>query len=174
MPLKHLISWIGRQDIEGTQRQPPSGPIVDFLRVHSSVTVTLLSDWPRDAEAEYLTALQRAVSAVVRVQHVRLKDPTDYLGIFRAADQILADVIRDTPVKEVGIHTSPGTSAMAAVWILLAKTKYAGATLFERSAADPRCVDVRNARWCRPGRTRAGVHGESAGHCARYNGSARS
>jgi hypothetical protein len=29
MPLKHLISWIGRQDM-GAQRQPPSGPIVDL------------------------------------------------------------------------------------------------------------------------------------------------
>jgi len=34
-------------------------------------------------------------------------------------------------VSEIAIHTSPGTSAMAAVWILLAKTKYAGATLFK-------------------------------------------
>lgn len=131
MPLKHLISWIGRQDIEGAQRQPPSGPIVDCLRVHSSVTATLLSDWPKDQEAAYLAALRRAVTAEVRVQHAKLKDPTDYLGIFRAADQALAEVIRATPVNEVAIHTSPGTSAMAAVWILLAKTKYAGATLFK-------------------------------------------
>lgn len=62
---------------------------------------------------------------------MRLKDPTDYLGIFRAADDVLSDLTRRVPVNEVAIHTSPGTSAMAAVWILLAKTKFVEATLFK-------------------------------------------
>ena len=131
MPLKYLISWIGRQDLDGCKRQPASGPIVDFLRVHPGATAVLLSDWPKDEAAAYLAALRRTATAEIQVRHAKLKDPTDYLGIFRTADQTLASLVRETPVNEIAIHTSPGTSAMAAVWILLAKTKYAGAILFK-------------------------------------------
>jgi DNA-binding NtrC family response regulator len=131
MPPSYLISWIGRQDLEGCQQEPSAGPIVDFLRGHPTVTAVLLSDWPKDDESSYLSALRQAVTAAVRVRHTKLKDPTDYLGIFRAADHALAELVRETSVSEIAIHTSPGTSAMAAVWILLAKTKYAGATLFK-------------------------------------------
>ncbi len=129
--IRCLVSWIGRQDLDGATRQPPTGPIVDFLRVHPGLTAALLSDWPKDEEAAYLNALRRAVSAEITVRRVKLKDPTDYLGIFRAADEALAQLTRELPTQEIAIHTSPGTSAMAAVWILLAKTKYAGATLFK-------------------------------------------
>ena len=129
--IRCLVSWIGRQDLDGAARQPPSGPIVDFLRVHSGLTALLLSDWPKDEEAAYLTALRRTVTATIQVRHAKLTDPTDYLGIFRAADQALGSLAREIPLSEMAIHTSPGTSAMAAVWILLAKTKYAGTKLFK-------------------------------------------
>jgi sigma54-dependent transcription regulator len=99
--------------------------------VHAGVTVVLLSDWPKDEEATYLAALRRTVKASIEVRRVKLKDPTDYLGIFRAADQALQSLAQRTPLSSIAIHTSPGTSAMAAVWILLAKTKYAGAKLFK-------------------------------------------
>jgi len=131
MPLKYLISWIGRQDLDGCRAEPSSGPIVDFLRVHPRIAAVLLSDWSKEEEAAYLAALRQAVDVEVQVRRVKLKDPTDYLGIFRAADQELTTLLCDTPVNQIAIHTSPGTSAMAAVWILLAKTKYAGATLFK-------------------------------------------
>ncbi len=129
--IRCLVSWIGRQDLEGSRSEPPSGPIVDFLRVHPRITAVLLSDWPKEEEATFLAALRRSVDVEVQLHRVKLKDPTDYLGIFRAADHELTTLVRDTPVNQIAIHTSPGTSAMAAVWILLAKTKYAGATLFK-------------------------------------------
>jgi sigma54-dependent transcription regulator len=91
----------------------------------------LLSDWPKDESARYITAVRNCVQAQIEVRAFKLKDPTDYLGIFRAADAVLADLAGESRIDEIAIHTSPGTSAMAAVWILLAKTKYAGAMLFK-------------------------------------------
>ena len=34
-------------------------------------------------------------------------------------------------IHQIAVHTSPGNSAMAAVWILLAETKYAGTRRFK-------------------------------------------
>jgi DNA-binding NtrC family response regulator len=127
----HLVAWIGRQDLEGCRQDPPTGPIADFLHSQRSVAVTLLSDWPKDEVSGYVATLRRATSAETDVRYVKLKEPTDYLGIFRAADAALADLTRRVRPDEFAIHTSPGTSAMAAVWILLAKTKYVGTKLFK-------------------------------------------
>ncbi len=143
--LKYLVAWIGRQDIDGARTDRPTGPIVDFLRVYPDVSVVLLSDWPKADAANYLAALRRAVGPRIDVREVKLKDPTDYLGILRAADAALANLVRQTPCNQMAIHTSPGTSAMAAVWILLAKTKYAGAKLFKSwldKAGKPQLAEV--------------------------------
>jgi len=63
---------------------------------------------------------------------VELAKPTDYVGIFRIADGELARIVRETAddLVEICIHTSPGAPAMAAVWLLLGKTRYA-ATFYE-------------------------------------------
>lgn len=40
--LKCLVAWIGRQDLDGAWHDTPTGPIVDFLRVHPAVTAVLM------------------------------------------------------------------------------------------------------------------------------------
>lgn len=129
--MKYLVAWIGRQDFDGMSQAQPTGPILDFLRAHPRISAVLLSDWPSEDESRYVAALRRATDADIETRHAKLKDPTDYLGIFRAADALLASLVSQARPDEIAVHTSPGTSAMAAVWILLAKTKYAGATLFK-------------------------------------------
>ncbi len=94
MSVTYLVSWIGRQDLEGGHQEPPTGPIVDFPRSRPGITAALLSDWPKDDVIGYVATLRRAAAAEVEVRHVRLKDPTDYLGIFHAADAILATCTR--------------------------------------------------------------------------------
>jgi len=126
-----LVAWIGRQDLDGVAHDPATGPIVDFLRAHPATKALLLSDWPKDVASVYRDKLRRAAGTEIEIRPVKLSDPTDYLGIFQAADAALSRLVAHTNVSEIAIHTSPGTSAMAAVWILLAKTKYAGATLFK-------------------------------------------
>ena len=46
----------------------------------------LLCDWPKEEAARYLAVVQRVARGEVEAQYVKLKDPTDYLVIFRAAD----------------------------------------------------------------------------------------
>jgi len=129
--LKCLLAWIGRQDLEGAAVEPPTGPIVDFLRVYSDVQTVLLSDWSETERTTYAKRLEGIAHAPMDVRPVKLADPTDYLGVYRYADGVLSELAKRFHLDEIAVHTSPGTSTMAAVWVLLAKTKYEGVKLFK-------------------------------------------
>lgn len=143
--MKTLVAWIGRQDLDGAAQSPSRGPIVDFLRVHSGVKPVLLSDWPEKETAPYVEMLDRS-GFPTDVREVLLKDPTDYLGIYRIADKLLAELTKTERPEEIAVHTSPGTPSMAAVWVLLGKTKYAGVRLFkswiDRTTQKPKLAEV--------------------------------
>jgi len=129
--LKCLVAWIGRQDLEGATVEPPTGPIVDFLRVYRDVESLLLSDWAEAERIAYVKHVEGIVIGRMEVRPVRLGDPTDYLGVYRYADSVLSEVAKRFHLDEIAVHTSPGTGTMAAVWVLLAKTKYEGVRLFK-------------------------------------------
>lgn len=129
--MTQLVAWIGRQDLDGVRRDPPAGPIVGFLLARPDTAALLLSDWPKDETARYIAVLRECVPAKIDVRAVKLTDPTDYLRIFRAADAALNELAKRVRLDDIAIHTSPGTSPMAAVWVLLAKTKYSGAKLYK-------------------------------------------
>jgi sigma54-dependent transcription regulator len=80
------------------------------------------------------------------VSSIKLADPTDYLAVYRAADSLLSDLSKRFHLDEIAVHTSPGTSTMAAVWVLLAKTKYEGVRLFkswiDKTSGAPRLAEV--------------------------------
>ena len=57
---------------------------------------------------------------------VELPKPTDYVAIYRIADAELSK-LRQRATRsdtQLCLHLSPGTPAMAAVWVLLGKTRY--------------------------------------------------
>ena len=54
----------------------------------------------------------------------KLTSPTNYEEIYRAAVQVTQVVRNGYPESDVTFHLSPGTPAMAAIWLLLAKTRY--------------------------------------------------
>lgn len=58
-------------------------------------------------------------------QHLaKLASPTSHEEIYRVAVQVLEAVRATAPDTDVTFHLSPGTPAMAAIWLLLAKTRY--------------------------------------------------
>ena len=57
---------------------------------------------------------------------VELPKPTDYVAIYRIADAELSKLRQRATWSDTQLclHLSPGTPAMAAVWVLLGKTRY--------------------------------------------------
>jgi len=129
--LRCLVAWIGRQDLDGASQKPCTGPVVDFLRGHPDIRCFLLSDWPKEQVASYLSCVERTVNSVIEIRRVKLADPTDYLAVYKSADSLMSEVTERFPLDEIAVHTSPGTSTMAAVWVLLSKTKFEGVRLFK-------------------------------------------
>tara|TARA_R110001599_G_scaffold127379_8_gene300766 strand:- start:36348 stop:37652 length:1305 start_codon:yes stop_codon:yes gene_type:complete len=60
----------------------------------------------------------------VKVHNAKLSSPTSFEEIFHAAVRVIDVVKRASPTDDLTFHLSPGTPAMAAIWLLLAKTRY--------------------------------------------------
>lgn len=144
MPQKRLlVSWIGHNDMRSlalslpeTAREemlatlpggPPTaaegiGPIKTLVNQEAFDEIRLLSNYDPAWEQDFAAWLGDNVHVV----HVELENPTDYTQIFEVVDGELARVKSrsDWAETDLSIHLSPGTPAMAAVWLLLGKTRY--------------------------------------------------
>ena len=75
--------------------------------------------------APYLKWLRRKTNTRVVLFHEPLSGPTQFGEIYEAALRGVKRALGDNPPDvALAFHLSPGTPAMAAVWILLGKTRF--------------------------------------------------
>ena len=132
-----LVSWIGHADLNAAAGKPDAGigPIAQAAVFKAFTRIVLLSDYPADRTQPYLGWLRQHTAAPVDLHPVTLSSPMHFGEIYQAARQVLNQLTADSsPAPLLTFHLSPGTSAMAAVWILLAKTRFP-AELIQSSAA---------------------------------------
>ena len=99
------------------------GPIGQSVVTGNYSAIQLLSDHNTKDDAAYLKWLATRTKSQIRVHNSQLTGPTEFGEIFEAAASVIRDVKRDLGDKvRFTYHLSPGTPAMAAVWILLSKT----------------------------------------------------
>ncbi len=137
-----LVTWIGHTDLRAmAAASPPSlqekvravigptnwphmgmGPVRTLLEVESFDRIYLLSNYPKAITKTYLSWLSQKAEA----HYPALSDPTDYGQIFTAVDTTMQEIAVTLGNRkyEMSILLSPGTPAMAAIWVLLGKTKY--------------------------------------------------
>ncbi|MCG2749189.1 MAG: sigma 54-interacting transcriptional regulator [Desulfobulbaceae bacterium] len=85
----------------------------------------LLNNWGKTAAENYVVWLQQKTPSQITLQHISLSSPTNFGEIYQAASSIISEKIKEHgPDANLVFHLSPGTPAMAAVWILLAKTRF--------------------------------------------------
>lgn len=120
-----LLAWIGMTDLRVARGELGSslGPIGQAVKKRNFKEVHLLSDHDRKADATYLKWLASQSDAPVKVHAIKLSGPTEFGEIYEAAKSVVRTV-KSEQGADVSLvyHLSPGTPAMAAVWILLAKT----------------------------------------------------
>ncbi len=130
-----LFAWLGITDLKASMGQLPhagTGPIMGALKARPFASLHILSDHSDQKTQSYVRWLKERVQLPVAVHSVKLASPVNFEEIFPAADRVIKEVKQSTPDVDLTFHLSPGTPAMAAVWILLAKTRYP-ATLIESS-----------------------------------------
>ncbi len=138
-----MICWLGRTDLFASQGKSESGrgPIaqaldyakLSYLESSCFSKLILLSNYSTDEENKYLDWLiPQFPNLNVDLLHVQLSSPTAYSEIYTHAKRTLDELTVGKLDEHFTFHLSPGTPAMAAVWIILAKTLYP-ATLIESS-----------------------------------------
>ena len=130
-----LFSWIGFTDLKASrgEKNLGVGPIAQAVSERSFQEVILIYDVPDSDCKQYEKWLKTFTSAKIRTKKAVLSSPTHFGDIYEAAVGVIKDKLDsiDSDV-EMTYHLSPGTPAMAAVWIIIAKTRYP-ATLIESS-----------------------------------------
>lgn len=127
MPQPTLISWIGNTDLRAARGQLDGalGPVGQAVRDRKFDLVHLLSDHDRAASRDFAGWLKKATETEAVLHFVKLSGPTRFAEIYEAAVGVLNTVKSGSGSgRHLVYHLSPGTPAMAAVWILLSKTTH--------------------------------------------------
>jgi DNA-binding NtrC family response regulator len=127
---KWLISWIGTADHEAAEgkRGDDLGPVAMALLGETRYQrVHLLTNYPHARSKDYCDWLERQVPYAgneIFLTQLDVQRVIDHAEIYSAvcAEFKTAGLPRDD--VELTFHLSPGTPAMAAIWIILAKTRF--------------------------------------------------
>jgi DNA-binding NtrC family response regulator len=124
---KVLVSWVGKTDLRAPTEsdQVGVGPIAQALGARTFDEAFLLSDCDAQDVASYVKWLLERTSTRIEVIEERLTGPTQFGEIHEAAVRAVRRALGERPRDtSLSFHLSPGTPAMAAVWILLGKTRF--------------------------------------------------
>jgi DNA-binding NtrC family response regulator len=133
-----LLAWIGMTDIRAARGEegPNLGPIGAAVADQGFSRIELLSNYPGSDNAGYLKWLRGQTNIPISLHTVRLSSPTNFREIHEQAVKVLEKLRADHGSSlDLVFHLSPGTPAMAAVWIILSKTRFP-AELIESSKQD--------------------------------------
>jgi DNA-binding NtrC family response regulator len=122
-----LVSWVGRTDLRAPTEgdQVGRGPIAQALDARTFDEAVLISDYPKKEIVPFLKWLQSQTETEIRIEYEALSGPTNFGEIYEAAARVVTHCLkRHAKDTRLTFHLSPGTPAMAAVWIILAKTRF--------------------------------------------------
>ncbi len=124
---KILTSWIGFTDIRASRGEEKDGygPICQAIQVREFDEINLISDLSPEDTKNYISWLKSFTQTPVILHIESLTNPTNFGEIYEAVTRVIKDVqTRKGKDVTLSFHLSPGTPAMAAVWIILAKTRF--------------------------------------------------
>ncbi|MFN8709187.1 MAG: hypothetical protein ACK50J_21080, partial [Planctomyces sp.] len=99
------------------------GPIGQAASERGFHAIELISNDAAGVCNAYVDWLQNLTSAEITVHKATLSSPMNFGEIYETADRVVAHCM-ERGAKQLVFHLSPGTSAMTAMWLVLATTKY--------------------------------------------------
>lgn len=119
-----LVSWIGNADIISGSDDVLTGPLVSILRYEDFSDVYLLHNQDDPLIGEYTERLEKEFGPKFQTTHADLESPIHFADIHKALESVLAKTVKAHPSDQLYIQLTSGTPTMAAVSILLGKSKY--------------------------------------------------
>lgn len=122
-----LACWLGFTDLRAVKHteEVGLGPIAQALQARQLDELLLISDQPEDATRKYVRWLKMQNAPSIGLHYTKLSGPTNFGEIYEVAVKALtATLARHKRGVDFTFHLSPGSPPMAAVWIILAKTRF--------------------------------------------------
>ena len=126
-----LVTWVGHADLRAVEESATAGvgPIAQALDARRFDAAFLLTDHGDEA-ATYVRWLEaRSGGTEISLLPEQLTGPTEFGEIYGAAVRACEQALATKRGAALTFHLSPGTPAMAAVWIILAKTRFPAAMI---------------------------------------------
>jgi len=119
-----LVTWLGRTDLKAAAGETEAGlgPIAQGVLAGNYDAVYLLSDFSETESKSYIKWLKSQTLASINLRAAKLTSPINFGEIYERVVEVLDSI--DRRGAQLTYHLSPGTPAMASVWILLAKSTY--------------------------------------------------
>ncbi|NUN96360.1 MAG: sigma-54-dependent Fis family transcriptional regulator [Candidatus Omnitrophica bacterium] len=122
-----LFAWIGATDLRAASgvKEVGLGPIAQAVTGRDYDQIVLLCDYHLKEGKSYVAWLSGQTKTKITLQRVTLSGPTHFGEIYENAVGVLQESLQGMGAQfELTFHLSPGTPAMAAVWIILSKTRF--------------------------------------------------
>ena len=126
-----LFTWIGTQDLQaaslrGGDGKIKEGPVLSALKTEQFERVFLISDYPE--APHYKEWLSKHYSGEISLDMVSIGgNPTNVPAIYESAVKLLDRVSDNDLLNEaITFHLSPGTWAMAVVWVIISQSRHPG------------------------------------------------
>lgn len=125
-----LVAWIGKTDHDAAEGKlgQDIGPIATALAGADRYDrVYLLTNYEFARGKNYCAWLEKRAGysdRQVDLYQVDLRSPIDYAAIYAEVSSHLKGAGLPRDEVDLTFHLSPGTPAMAAIWIILAKTRF--------------------------------------------------
>ncbi len=122
-----LACWIGFTDIKASKDNSDIGlgPIAQAVASREYDEICLISDLQSGDTESYAQWIKIKTKSPIKVYQEKLSGPTVFSEIYESAVRVVED-IKKRHKEDINLtfHISPGTPHMAAVWIILSKTRF--------------------------------------------------
>jgi transcriptional regulator with PAS, ATPase and Fis domain len=122
-----LFSWIGTADLHAADAEDAKnqGPLARALIDRDFDHAVLLSNFEAARTKAYVAWAKKQTKTALHLRQVSLTTPTDHEAIYNVVTTELARALETLgKAPKLTFHLSPGTPAMAAIWIIVAKTRH--------------------------------------------------
>ncbi len=124
--MKILLAWIGFTDVHASENDPKAGlgPIGQVLQSRKFDRVVLFDNLKKEQSSAYQKWLAEQTKIPFEIRSARLSSPTEFGEIYQRVIENIVKIKSKYPDAALTFHLSPGTPAMAAVWIIVSKTRF--------------------------------------------------
>jgi len=130
-PVKVLVAWIGGTDLAASglrkswdSKRTGLGPIAQVAKERAFDLISLLYNYGEGEAPGFCDWLKAYTNANITWKAGEISGPMDHASIHTFVGKHVDALLTEVPNAQLTYHLSPGTPAMASIWLMLAHTSH--------------------------------------------------